>query len=74
MTKKIGTEEACSVIEVADGLRNVARTGWKNLDLKLVNPIYNGPKANPDPLLPQPLDIGEERLKVMDVMSKMRNK
>ena len=66
MTKKIGTEEACSVIEVADGLRNVARTGWKNLDLKLVNRIYNGPVDKPDPLLPQLLDIGEERIKVMD--------
>lgn len=66
MTKKIGTEEACSVIEVADGLRNVARTGWRNLDLKLVNRIYNGPLENPDPLLPQLLDIGEGRLKVMD--------
>jgi 5-carboxyvanillate decarboxylase len=62
----IGTEEACSVPEVAAGLRNVARTGWRNLDLKLVNRIYNGPVDHPDPLLPQLLDIDAGRLKVMD--------
>ncbi|HKJ75490.1 MAG TPA: amidohydrolase family protein, partial [Alphaproteobacteria bacterium] len=66
MTKKIGTEEACSVAEVAAGLRNVARTGWSNLDLKLVSRIYNSPADRPDPLLPQLLDLDEGRLKVMD--------
>jgi len=64
--RKIATEEACSIPEVAAALRTTAQTGWSNLDMKLVNRIYNGPVANPDPLLPQLLDIDAGRLKVMD--------
>ncbi len=66
MTKKIGTEEACSVPEVAAALRNVARTGWRNLDMKLVNMIYNQPEEHPDERLSQLVDLGEGRIKIMD--------
>ena len=64
--RKIATEEACSIPEVANALRTTAQTAWTNLDMKLVNRIYNGPRDNPDPLLPQLLDIDAGRLKVMD--------
>lgn len=64
--RKIGTEEASSIPEVAAALGQVARSGWRNLDMKLVNMIYNAPKESPSPLLPQLLDIDSGRLKVMD--------
>jgi 5-carboxyvanillate decarboxylase len=65
--KKIGTEEACSIPEIAAALGACARTGWDNLDLKLVNQIYNAPAGGPVPaLLTELLDIDNGRLKVMD--------
>lgn len=41
--KKIGTEEACSIPEAAERLGQLARSTWDNLDIKLVNTIYNAP-------------------------------
>jgi 2,3-dihydroxybenzoate decarboxylase/5-carboxyvanillate decarboxylase len=64
--RKIATEEACSIPEVAARLGEVARTTWKNLDIKLVNSIYNAPAAAPNPLLRQLLDLDKVRLAVMD--------
>ncbi len=65
--KKIATEEACSIPEVAEALRACSRTVWDNLDMKLIRPIYNAPKNKPMPyLLSSLLDIDEGRLKVMD--------
>jgi len=64
--KKIATEEACSIPEVAERLGEVARSAWDNLDLKLVNSIYNAPADSPNALLAQLLDLESERLRVMD--------
>lgn len=64
--KKIATEEACSVPEVAAALREVAHTTWTNLDMLLVNAIYNAPAGTRAPFLPELLDIDAGRLKVMD--------
>lgn len=62
--RKIATEEACSIPEVAKALGQVASSTWDNLDIKLVSSIYKEPTSNP--LLPQLLDIDAGRLKVMD--------
>jgi len=64
--KKIATEEACSIPEVAEALGEVARSGSKSLDMKLVNRIYNAPADAPYANLPRLLDIGAERLRIMD--------
>jgi 5-carboxyvanillate decarboxylase len=64
--RKIATEEACSIPEVAERLGQLSRSTWGNLDIKLVDSIYNAPADNPNPLLAQLLDIGEGRLRVMD--------
>lgn len=65
--RKVGTEEACSVPEVAEALGHVARTAWDNLDTKLVNGIYNVPAGSPPgAILKQLLDIDAGRLAVMD--------
>lgn len=64
--KKIATEEAFSIPEVAEALQRVAQTTWNNLDTKLVSRIYNAPPGAPSPLLPQLLDIDAGRLRVMD--------
>lgn len=64
--KKIATEEACSIPEVAKRLGEVARSTWDNLDIKLVNSIYNAPASAPNPLLAQLLDLESDRLRVMD--------
>jgi 2,3-dihydroxybenzoate decarboxylase/5-carboxyvanillate decarboxylase len=64
--RKIATEEACSVPEVAQALREVAHTTWTNLDMLLVNSIYNAPDPTRAPFLPQLLDIDAGRLAVMD--------
>jgi 2,3-dihydroxybenzoate decarboxylase/5-carboxyvanillate decarboxylase len=64
--RKIATEEACSIPEVAEALRQVARTTWTNLDMRLVNDIYNAPAGTPNPLRRQLLDLDGERLAVMD--------
>lgn len=64
--KKIATEEACSIPEVAEALGEVARTRWDNLDNKLVSRIYNAPSDAPAPQLEPLLDIGDGRIRVMD--------
>jgi 5-carboxyvanillate decarboxylase len=64
--RKVATEEACSIPEVAERLGQVARSTWDNLDTKLVASIYAAPPEAPNPLLPQLLDIDAERLRVMD--------
>jgi 2,3-dihydroxybenzoate decarboxylase/5-carboxyvanillate decarboxylase len=64
--RKVATEEACSIPEVAEALGRVSRTAWDNLDIKLVSSIYGAPADAPNPLLSQLLDIGEQRLAVMD--------
>jgi 2,3-dihydroxybenzoate decarboxylase/5-carboxyvanillate decarboxylase len=64
--KKIATEEACSIPEVAQRLGEVARSTWDNLDIKLVSSIYNSPADAQNPLLHQLLDLEGERLRVMD--------
>lgn len=64
--RKIATEEACSIPEVAEALGQVARTGWDNLDMKLVADIYNRPASAENPLRRQLLDLEGERLTVMD--------
>lgn len=65
-TRLIATEEACSIPEVADKLGEVARSGSSNLDMKLVNTIYNAPAGAPNAWLGQLLDLGAGRLRVMD--------
>ena len=63
---KIATEEACSIPEVAEALGNVARTAWNNLDMRLVNIIYNAPPESPSIILERLLDIDAGRLAIMD--------
>ncbi|MBN1237556.1 MAG: amidohydrolase [Gammaproteobacteria bacterium] len=62
----IATEEACSIPEVAERLGQLSRSTWDSLDIKLVGSIYNAPPDDPNPLLPQLLDIGAGRLETMD--------
>lgn len=64
--RKVGTEEACSIPEVAEALRDVARTTWDNLDTILVDRLYNAPAGAPNPILDQLLDIDAGRLEIMD--------
>jgi 2,3-dihydroxybenzoate decarboxylase/5-carboxyvanillate decarboxylase len=64
--RKVATEEACSVPEVAAQLRQASRTLGPSLDLPLVSSIYNaGPDEQP-PYLRELLDIGAGRLADMD--------
>lgn len=78
----IATEEAFVIPEIADELRALVQRGGANLDLKLLDTIYNSPpptaeqlKAAANPanrdaqsrvLLPKLLDIGDGRLAEMD--------
>ena len=77
--RKIATEEAFSIPEVAAAVRDVLRQGGVNLDLKLLTLIYDSPRppsgqaapvANRDALartlLPRLLDIDAGRLADMD--------
>jgi 2,3-dihydroxybenzoate decarboxylase/5-carboxyvanillate decarboxylase len=64
--RKIATEEACSIPEVAAALKNVVRSTWDNLDTRLVSGVYNARPDEPSPILPQLLDIDSGRLAVMD--------
>lgn len=65
--RRIATEEAFSIPEVAAGLRDVARSPSNSLDLTLVERIYDA-KTNDEQarLLPQLLDLEGERLRDMD--------
>jgi predicted TIM-barrel fold metal-dependent hydrolase len=78
--RKIATEEAFIIPEIASAVRDVVRQGGPNLDLKLLRLIYDAPaesSANPSAatgsrdalartFLPRLLDIGEGRLAEMD--------
>lgn len=65
--RRIATEEAFSIPEVAKALRDVARSPSNSLDMILVTRIYDAPndKAAGD-LLPRLLDLEEMRLRDMD--------
>ena len=78
--RKIATEEAFIIPEIAAAIRDVVREGGPNLDLKLLRLIYDAPAdtaatASAPPVsrdalartfLPRLLDIGEGRLAEMD--------
>ena len=78
--RKIATEEAFIIPEIAGAVRTVVRQGGPNLDLKLLRLIYDAPAettagaparsgsrdALARTLLPRLLDIGEGRLADMD--------
>ncbi len=64
--RKVATEEACCIPEIAERYAQLSRSLWENLDFKLVGGIYNAPPRTPSPLLPQLLDIDAGRLAVMD--------
>lgn len=76
--RKIATEEAFIIPEIASAVREVVRQGGPNLDLKLLRLIYDAPAgATPSAaagsrdalartFLPRLLDIGEGRLAEMD--------
>jgi 2,3-dihydroxybenzoate decarboxylase/5-carboxyvanillate decarboxylase len=65
--RRIATEEAFSVPEVANALRDVARAPGNSLDLLLVKQIYDaqtdGPRARLRGML---LDLEDQRLRDMD--------
>jgi 2,3-dihydroxybenzoate decarboxylase/5-carboxyvanillate decarboxylase len=67
--RRIATEEAFSIPEVAAALRGVARAPGNSLDLILVKRIYDAPKDDHPQmaaLLPGLLDLEERRLRDMD--------
>ncbi len=66
--RRIATEEAFSIPEVAAGLKDVARAPGSSLDLVLVKRIYDNPKSDDSQarLLAGLLDMEKERLKDMD--------
>lgn len=64
--RKIATEEAWTIPEVADALRAVVKRGGRNLDLKLLTSIYDPPAGTSPRFLPQLLDIDKLRLAEMD--------
>jgi 5-carboxyvanillate decarboxylase len=58
--RKIATEEAFSIPEIARALQSVTRSASTNLDLKLIKTIYDNPSEN------ALLDLDRERLRIMD--------
>src|SRR5215469_6734665 len=65
--RRIATEEAFSIPEVAAGLRDVARAPGNSLDLTLVTRIYDAKVDDVQArLLPRLLDLEGERLRDMD--------
>jgi 5-carboxyvanillate decarboxylase len=62
--RRIATEEAFSISEVAAELRKVAQSPGGSLDLELVNNIYNS--SDGGGFLDHLLDLEEERLRIMD--------
>jgi len=65
--RRIATEEAFSIPEIAEALRNVSRGPGNSLDLMLVKTIYDAPPGGPrEYLRAQLLDLEEERLRDMD--------
>ena len=65
--RRIATEEAFSIPEVAAGLRCVARAPGNSLDLILVQRIYDAKVDDVQArLLPRLLDLEDERLRDID--------
>lgn len=78
--RKIGTEEAFTIPEVTEAIRELVRRGGPNLDLKLLSLIYGSPRdtssSTPPPaanrdalartLLPRLLDLDTGRLADMN--------
>jgi 2,3-dihydroxybenzoate decarboxylase/5-carboxyvanillate decarboxylase len=64
--RKIATEEACTVPEVVNALRDVLRAGGSNLDLPLLATIYDAPTGTKPRFLPELLDLEAQRLADMD--------
>jgi len=65
--RRIATEEAFSIPEVAAGLRDVARSPTNSLDMILVERIYDAKADDVQArLLPRLLDLEKERLRDMD--------
>jgi 2,3-dihydroxybenzoate decarboxylase/5-carboxyvanillate decarboxylase len=65
--RRIATEEAFSIPEVANALREVARAPGSTLDLMLVKSIYDAEAGNPrGQLRSQLIDLEEQRLRDMD--------
>ena len=65
--RRIATEEAFSIPEVANALREVSRAPGSTLDLMLVKSIYDAEPGNPrGNLRAQLLDLEDQRLRDMD--------
>jgi 5-carboxyvanillate decarboxylase len=65
--RRIGTEEAFSIPEVADALKEVANAPGHSLDLKLVEGIYDPkPGGRMGHLRERLVDLEEERIRDMD--------
>jgi len=64
--RKIATEEAWSIPEVAEAVRDVVRQRGPSLDLKLLAQIYDAPPGTPPRFLPELLDVDTVRLAEMD--------
>jgi 5-carboxyvanillate decarboxylase len=65
--RRIATEEAFSIPEVANALREVARAPGSSLDLMLVKTIYDAQDAGPRAQLRSMLlDLEQQRLRDMD--------
>lgn len=63
--RRIATEEAFSIPEVAEKLRDVARSPTDSSDLALVRRIYDGPQGTSE-LLEKLLDLEDGRIREMD--------
>ncbi len=67
--RRIATEEAFSIPEVAAALKDVARSLSQSLDMMLVTRIYDAPKGDKTLMgsfLPRLIDLEKERLRDMD--------
>src|SRR5262249_31142492 len=64
--RKIATEEACCIPEIAQRYAVISRSNGDSLDLKLMKSLYDAPANAPSDLLFQLLDFDAGRLKVMD--------
>ncbi|SKC62174.1 amidohydrolase family protein [Ohtaekwangia koreensis] len=83
--RKIATEEAFNIPEIAEAISDVVKQGGTNLDLLLLKQIYDAPRTTTPPpsaqvnaadrdrvalsLLPKLLDLNEIRLADMDTNS-----
>jgi predicted TIM-barrel fold metal-dependent hydrolase len=64
---RIATEEACSFPEVTAEMKKVAAQGGDNLDIEIIQAIYNMPWNGPgESTLDRLLDVGAGRIAVMD--------